>query len=318
VRRHLEAPALRPPASDVPLAEPPAPSSPPSSDVPRAETPPARPLFQAPGLGPSDRIADVPHGHTLYPDDPSLRPEAVRAEAEKRVGQRVQGWAAEGLAEARALKGLPHPYFSRVRDAVRSGLDKLARETNTHPSSGQILKSWGKRYGDAAESFAKSGDPNLGPPGINPRPSERMKERFSNEAPFLSALAQATETQDDLTHGKPLISLTVELREFRDGSPFELVLLQGSADSRFDDFVLSAWPKSIAEAGPPPLDAFHGPQLRSIWSIEGWLRLPKVLDDVFAYAPVPGAFGIGADRVLPAFTDEGYRYEFHATVLRVY
>jgi hypothetical protein len=28
--------------------------------------------------------------------------------------------------------------------------------------------------------------------------------------------------------------------------------------------------------------------------------------------------GFGADRVLPALTDEGYHYEFHARILRMY
>ena len=301
----------------------PLPPEPVALDEPRSTAPvPSKPinLFPLPSLLPSTEVAEAPHGHTSRPDDPEFRPEVIRAEEEHRVKQRVDGWAQDELAEVRAQGGLPHPYFSGVRDAARAGLDKRAREAGITATTGQMMKEIGKRYADSASSYAKTGDPNLGPPGVNPRQSEVLKERMGNmpEAMALRALVQATETQNELSHGKPLIALTLELRQFRDGRPLTAMVIQASSDARFDAFVLDAWPKSIAEAGPPPADAFHGPELRSIWAVEGWLGLPKKLEAAISYLPMPGIMGMGADKLLPALTEEGYHYEFHARLLRVY
>ncbi len=304
-------------------AAPPAPAEPIASDVPKDPlVKPSAPitLFPLPSLAPSTEPAEAPHGRTMHPDDPEFRPDVIRAEEEHRVKRRVDGWAEDGLAEARAQNGLPHPYFSGLREAAKTGLGKRAREAGIKATTSQALTEVGKRYANAASSYAKTGDPNLGPPGVNPRQSEVLKDRMGNmpETMALRALVQATETQNDLSHGKPLIALTLELRQFRDGSPLSAVVLKASSDPTFDAFVLDAWPKTIADAGPPPADAFHGPELRSIWAIEGWLGLPKKLETAISYAPMPGILGFGADKLMPALTDEGYHYEFNARLLRVY
>jgi hypothetical protein len=303
---------------EVQPAPAPAPA-PMAADLPAAPSKPIN-LFPVPSLAPSTEVAEAPHGHTVRPTDPEFRPEVIRAEEEHRVNERVTAFAQDELAEARAQGGLPHPYFSGVREAAKKGLAKRAKEQGIKATTTQMMTQIGKRYADSASSYAKSGNPDLGPPGINPRPSERLNERFGNipETMALRALAQATETQDELSHGKPLITLTLELRQFRDGSPLTAVVLKASSDPKFDAFVLEAWPKSIAEAGAPPDDAFHGPVLRSIWAVEGWLGMPKKLEEAFSYVPVPGMMGIGVDKVLPALTAEGYHYEFQARLLRVY
>ncbi len=298
------------------------PAQPVASDLPRAASSQPISLFPSLSLAPgtSSRETEPSHGETVHPDDPRFSPDVVRAETEFRVKKRVTTWAEDGLAEARAQRGLPHPYFSGVGDAARAALDRGAREHGITATSTQFMKSIGKRYADAASSYASTGDPNLGPPGINPRPSEQISARFGNgpEAMGMRMLAQATETQNDLSHGKPLIGLTLELRQFRDGAPLIAVVVQASEDSKFDAFVLETWPKAVAEAGAPPPDAFHGPELRSIWAVEGWLGLPKKLETALSYLPVPGVGGIGIDKVLPAMTQEGYHYEFRARLLRVY
>ena len=294
-----------------------------ASDQPRAEAPaPSAPISLFPGasLAPSDEVAEAPHGQTLHPEDLAFRPEVLRAEEEHRVKARVDGWALDQLAAARAQSGLPHPYFSNLGSAMRSNLDKHAKEAGITATTTQFMKSIGKRYADASSSYGKTGDPDLGPPGINPRQSEQLRDRFGSEPETmgLRMMVQAAETQNDLSHGKPLISLMVELRQFKDGRPLTAMVVQASSDAKFDAFVLDVWPRALFETGAPPQDAFHGPELRSLWAVEGWLGLPKKLQTAISYLPMPAIMGFGADKVLPALTEEGYHYEFRTRLLRLY
>jgi hypothetical protein len=325
------APQRPPPAQRVaaraPEAQPPSPpSSPAGADSPTAGPPehdvPGADVAPRPNLAlPQPHLAGGPegvpeagsgHGETVYPDDPRFSAEARRADAEKRVKGRVSGWAEDTLAEARAQRGLPHPYFTAVRDAARAGLGKLADAKGLRATFGQAAQALAGRYLDSASNYARSGDPGLGPPGQAPRLSERLVQP---ETQALKALAQATETFDDLGHGKPLLTLTLELRQTRDQRS-KAVVLKASLDPSFDAFVLEAWPTAIAAAGPPPADAFRSDELRSIWEIEGW-PAASALDKAMTYVPDPGVFGVPLARVLPGATS-GYRYEFHARLLRAY
>ena len=289
-------------------------------DVPRAETAP-KPFSLVPSLtmAPGGDFTVEAHGETLRPDDPRFSPEALRADAEKRVTARVTGMVEDELASARAERGLPHPYFSGLRSAGKSGLDQRAREAKMEARGVDVLASIGDRYLDASKSYGKSGNPNLGPPGTTLRASEKLAQASNaSELGALRLLAQATETQNDLSTGKPFLALQLELRQFKDGAVPVVRLMQRSRDARFDAFVMGEWPKSIESAGPPPLDAFHGPELRSVWQIEGWVRLPKQLQDALSYAPVPGVMGLGADKIAAAVGGVTYHYEFDAKLLRVY
>jgi hypothetical protein len=283
---------------------------------------PARPrldLFPRLSLSPSGEFpVPASRGHTLRPDDPSLSPEVLALEEEHRVHERVSGWTDDTLADARAQRGLPHPYFTGVGEALKSGLDKEARAAGFGSSLAEASKAIGKRYAESMSSYAKTGNPDLGPPGITPRQSEQLKERFGNDASMVSALVQATELQNDLKHGRPLLSLTLELRQSRALGTRTVAVLEGSGEARFDAFVVDVWPRAMDHAGAPPPEAFHGPELRSVWAIEGWLGMPKKLESALSYLPVPGALGIGADTLLPKLTQDGYHYEFRARLLRVY
>jgi hypothetical protein len=317
-RPHAPAPPTAPPEPSEPTAKappPPVPEDKPkrAPDVPLTLVP--RSDFAVPG-GPSEG----PRGHTLHPTDPQFQPEAMRKEEEKRVHGRVDGWARDALAEARAEGGLPDPYFWRVRDVAVAALGKHAKEAGVIATGRQVFENTGRRYTGAAEEFAKTGNPNLGPLGDAPTQSETLKQRFGDdpETNSVRALVQATETQEQLSHGKPLLALKMQQRQFKDGSAPMVQLVSGSGDDKFDAFVLDEWRKALAQAGPPPEASFHGDEVRTIWSVEGWLGLPKKMEQAFSYLPVPGVMGIGADKVLPQLTDEGYHYEFHARILRVY
>ena len=298
----------------APLAEAPAPQSAPGDRLitllPRSDLP----------LGTGGIAVPSGKGHTLRPDDPSLSKEVQDAEAEHRVSGRVNGFLEDTLSEARAQRGLPHPYFTGVGEAARAGLDRDARDQNMVAGLGEVAVQYAKRYVESVGSYGKSGNPDLGPPGTTPRMSEKLSERVGvgNDQVALRALVQASELSDDLKHGRPLFSLTLEMRQSKATKQRTTLLLKGSGNPGFDAFVLGSWPNAVDEAGPPPPEAFHGPELRSVWAIEGWLRMSKKLEQALSYLPSPGVMGVPLDRVAPKLTEEGYRYEFRARLLRVY
>jgi hypothetical protein len=257
------------------------------------------------------------HGQTLHPDDAQFQPETIRAEAVKTVKARVTGMYEDEIAIAKAQNGLPHPYFMGLRSTLKTTLDFRAREEKMVVTGAEVMASIGRRYLDASEAYGKGGNPNLGAPGTSQRPSEKLAgaSNASNIMP-LRMLAQAQETQDDLSNGKPFLMLQLELRQFKDGTAPAITLVQRSNDPKFDAFVVAEWPKNIVAAGPPPDDAFRGPMLRSVWQIEGWARLPKQMQEAMAYAP--GIMGLGVDKIGSAVGAVQYHYEFDAKLLRAY
>ena len=292
-----------------------APTAPVTSDVPRADAPRARPSLVPSQLtlNPSSNFPVEPsRGETIHPDDPRFDPDVIAAKEKQRVKARVDGWAEDGLAEARAQNGLPHPYLMALRDAGRTGLTKLAAERGVRASPALAAKVLSQRYTSATESYGKGGNPDLGPPGQAPRLSERL---ILPEQQAMRGLAQATETFNDLSHGKPLLTLTLEFRQSKT-TDTRTTIIKGSIDPSFDAFVLEAWPLSIAKAGPPPDDAYRTSELRSIWEIEGWPGATP-LDKTMTYLPEAGVMGIPITRILPAATG-GLSYEFRARLLRVY
>ena len=306
--------AVRTPATEKAGPEAPvatgAPIDSPKSDQPRPKIDLFPPNI---ALSPSGTIAVEPsRGETIHPDDPRFDPDVIAAKEKQVVNARVKGFAEDDLAQARAEGGLPHPYFMKLREAGNKGLDKLAAARGMKAPPALLGKVLGTRFQDSAASYGKSGNPNLGPPGQAPRLSERLNQPDQNA---MKALAQATEMFDDLSHGKPLLTLTLEFRQSK-SNEMKTTILKASIEPSFDAFVLEAWPTSVAAAGPPPPDAFRTDELRSIWQVEGW-PAPTSLDKAMTYLPAPGIMGVPLTTVIPAAMD-GLRYEFRARLLRSY
>jgi hypothetical protein len=301
-----------PPEATITESSPPARSDAPSADSPRAA--PAPNLFPPQiALSPGGSIAVEPsRGETVHPDDPRFSKDVIAAKEKQLVTGRVQAWTGDELAEARAQRGLPHPYLMALRGAGMKGLDKMAREKGLRAPAGLQARALADRYSDSASSYAKTGDPGLGPPGQAPRPSEGMTQP---EMAPLRALSQATETFNDLSHGKPLLTLTLEFRQTKDNHN-KTAVIKASIDPAFDAFVLEAWPLSVAAAGTPPPDAFHSDELRTIWEVEGWPGQSK-LDKTMTYLPSAGVMGVPLTSLVPHAID-GVTYEFRARLLRVY
>lgn len=181
--------------------------------------------------------------------------------------------------------------------------------------AGKVL---GQRYQSAVESYGKGGDPGLANLKPGQAAAPRLSEKFTQPDQQASrALAQATELFEDLTHNKPLLTLTLELRQSKITGT-KTTILKASVDPAFDKFVLEAWPLSVEKAGPPPDDAYRNGnnELRSIWEIEGWAAQTP-LDKKMTYLPEAGVMGVPLTKLIPGVS-QGFGYEFRARLLRVY
>lgn len=282
-----------------------------ATDAPRNDSLRLLPLL--PSAASSSFTVEPSRGETIQPDDPRFDSDVMAARETQRVKGRVDGWAEDALAEARATRGLPHPYLLALGESARAGLGRRAREGGLRASPAVAARALGDRIQSAAESYGKGGDPNLGPPGQAPRLSEKIAQ--PDQLP-LKALAQAAETLTDLTRNKPLLTLTLEFRQSRGSDATKTTILKASIDPGFDAFVLQAWPLSIAAAGPPPADAFRTSELRSIWEVEGWPGAGPA-DKVMSYLPEGGLMGVPLTPLIPAAMGS-VGYEFRAKLLRVY
>lgn len=273
-------------------------------DAPRANA--------AEALVPKPTLTLIPdeQGRTLLPGDPSLLPRELSEE--ERVKLRVDRLTSDGIAQARAQGGVPHPYFASVREVARAELVKAARDEGRKPTATQAMGGVGHNYAESVGKYGESGDPGLAPSSTPARTPAAAGNNNANE--ITGGMAQGAETQLALARSRPLVTLTVELRQFKDGSPLSAVILHASGDPGFDTFVTQTWAKALAARPPPPDSAFRGPELRSIWSVEGWLGLPKKLETAASYLPVPMA----AERLIGAMSKEGFHWEFRTKLLRVY
>jgi hypothetical protein len=254
-------------------------------------------------------------GRTIRPGDPELSAEVQRLEAEKRVKERVDGWANDGLAVARA-EGGGHPYFGEVGNALRSALQHAEGGKPAQLGVGGELERMSERYGEAAADYARTGNPGFAPPGKAPTQGEKQRELFGNDAQFVQALTQAAQLAQDLQTGKPLLTLTFELRQGGDGHYRDGNILKGSGNPRFDAFVLRVVPGAMAQLGPPPDLVLRGrDEVRSVWRIDGW---PAYSTRESTLLPTPGAFGLPVDGARKQLRHEALEFDFRAHLLRAY
>lgn len=277
-----------------------------------------KPLILLP-RGASEAVPSEPsRGRTIHPDDPELSEWVRLAEEEMRVHARVDEWADDAAAEGRAQHGVPHPYAGEVGLALRSGLAGADGGTPGELGGANPAEFMFNRWRRGAEDYARSGNPNVAPSGINPRHSEQLKRIFGDEALGLRLRAQAAETLMDLGHGAPLLSLTLELRQGPDGSVRSQRVVEESGSALFDQFVLRVVPEAVRAAGPPPEELLKGrTELRSLWRIEGWSRLPGKLDDLFSLLGSPAVRGVPLEPLIRQLGAQE-QFEFRTRLLRLY
>jgi hypothetical protein len=122
----------------------------------------------------------------------------------------------------------------------------------------------------------------------------------------------------NLANGAPLLALTLELRQRPSGQIPSGKVIESSRSAKFDAFVLRVVPEALAGLGPAPGEALHGrSELRSVWRIEGWARLPKNMERAMELLGTPGAMGIPMD-VLGKQQAAHEQFDFRALLLRAY
>lgn len=309
----------------APVAEEAAPE--PTTDLPKRLS--LVPEHLAPGLEPTEPAPT--RGQTLYPDDPSLSEWARSEEEAFRVKGRVDDWAREIGAEARARGGVAHPYLGRVGEALREGLGGTDGGTPNALGAPNAAQALFNQYRGAAEKYAQTGNPGVSTPGLAPRQTEKQREFFGDEnwvhdpetgqavqtLPWTQMFTQSAETLQDLAHSGALLSLTLELRQKPDGAVVSQQLLERSKSSAFDAFVVRVVPQALASLGPVPEEVLRGnPELRTVWQIEGWPRLPPKLEQAMLLFGAPALMGVPLDALLTGSGDQQFR--FRARLLKAY
>ncbi|HET9450501.1 MAG TPA: hypothetical protein VFO83_06445 [Aggregicoccus sp.] len=306
----------RPPTPE-PAREPAPPPMALESDVPRAP----RPLELRPRLGWSPAEGSLPpsRGRTLRPGDPSLSAEVQREQERARVQGRLEAFGDEALSQARARGGAPHPYLVEVREALQQGLKDSGPRNPEALGFGKgmqpLLQQYTQNYRAAAEEYGRTGSPGLAEPSA-PTQSEKLRELLP-EAEYSRALAQASETREAVLNRAPLLALSLELTQGRDGALLNAAIVESSGNRLFDSLVLQVAPSALGTAGPPPADAFRREHLRSLWRVEGRLELSPTARSALT-SLLPGVYGIPTAELLSHLRGEQPQLSYGARLLRYY
>ncbi|NOJ83281.1 ferrichrome ABC transporter substrate-binding protein [Myxococcus xanthus] len=280
--RHAE--RARPTATEAPdMSEPPeappsgaapaGPGEPPptlAQDVPRdVPEPQQRPNLEPQGLlgGGVLRGGPPSTGRTLRPGEgPDPKALAARQAEEARV--RVDGWAQDAAATARASSGATHPYFAKLREGFAKQL------VNPPPPDLKVLGSRMKREQvDAIARFGKTGTPIVAEPR-----DHRLEQRNRMQAAVEAGRA-ANMYMVDVTTPVLALAAIVEVWQARDGKLLDLKVIEGSGDPNFDTWAVSQLRDALASAEAPKPGGGLGVRddgMRSRWRLEEYLGNPRV------------------------------------------
>ncbi|WP_199732680.1 ferrichrome ABC transporter substrate-binding protein [Corallococcus praedator] len=245
------------PASSPPLAQ----------DVPRASPPPD---LVPPGLLGGGLLKGPPStGRTLRNNGEAPDPKALAERQAEEARQRVDGWAQDAAATARASGGLVHPYFAKLQKGFAKQL------VDPPPLDMKLLASRAKREQvDAIQRFGKTGSPVVSEPR-----DLRLETRNRMQAAVEAGRA-ANMYMVDVTAPVLALAAIVEVRQARDGKLLDLKVLEGSGDPKFDVWAVSQLKEALAVADPPQQGAqgagLHDDGMASRWRLEEYLGNPRV------------------------------------------
>ncbi|WP_241757773.1 ferrichrome ABC transporter substrate-binding protein [Myxococcus landrumensis] len=275
----------RPPSAVAQAPEAPAPSTPSaperaqgpgegapegqaSADAPRAEEAPKLSLVPK-GLWGSGEPTGKPFqsGRTLRNDGtvPDAREVARQQAAEAK--EKVDGWASDALATARAESGAVHPYFSTLQDRFAK---KLVNPPS--PDLGVLGSRVKREQVDAIKRFGETGTPF-----IAEKRDRRLEQRNRMQAAVEAGRA-ANMFMMDVTAPVLALAAVLEVRQARDGTLLDLKVLEGSGDAKFDEWAVTHLRDALASADPPPESGrgLRDDGLRSRWRLEEYLGNPRV------------------------------------------
>lgn len=241
-----------------------------AQDVPRdVPHPQQRPNLEPQGLLGGGMLRGGPPstGRTLRPGEgPDPKALAVRQAEEARV--RVDGWAQDAAATARASSGATHPYFAKLREGFAKQL------VNPPPPDLKVLGSRMKREQvDAIARFGKTGSPIVAEPR-----DHRLEQRNRMQAAVEAGRA-ANMYMVDVTTPVLALAAIVEVWQARDGKLLDLKVLEGSGDPKFDSWAVSQLRDALASAEAPKPGGGLGIRddgMRSRWRLEEYLGNPRV------------------------------------------
>ena len=264
-----------PVAPPVPGTQPEAPAlsaeaPPPARDVPLATAPTTPELDLAPrGLLGGGLLRGPPStGRTLrnVPGE-AVDPKALAARQAEEARQRVDGWARDAVATARASGGAVHPYFVKLRKGFEAEL------VDPPPPDAKVVASRLKReQAEAQARFGRTGSPTV------PGPRDVRLESRNRMQAAVEAGRAANMYMVDVTAPVLALAAIVEVRQARDGKLLDLKVLEGSGDPKFDTWAVSQLREALAQADAPASEGagIHADGMSSRWRLEEFLGNPRV------------------------------------------
>ncbi|WP_240359080.1 ferrichrome ABC transporter substrate-binding protein [Pyxidicoccus trucidator] len=276
--RQVERPAASTPETPAPQVA----TAPPAGAPGGQETsPPAKPLSEDAPLASAERPILVPGhllgegltgkppstGRTLRNTGEVPDPKAIARQQAEEARVKVDGWARDSLAEARAASGAPAPYFAQLQKDFSKQL------VNPPPPDLKVLASRMKREQvEAIERFGKTGTP------YTPKERDHRLEQRNRFQAAVEAGRAANMFMVDVTEPILALAAVVEVRQARDGKVLELEVIEGSGDPKFDDWAVSQLREALASAEAPKAGGvgIHDDGMRSRWRLKEFLGNPRV------------------------------------------
>lgn len=271
-----KAPAAPEPVTPDALAEAPSPA--PGSDAsavastPRAgDVPSAGPKLDLNprGLMGGGLLTGPPSTGRTIRNVPGAQPDpkALAALEAEHVQRRVDGWAKDAAAAARASGGAMPPYFAKLRKGFAERL-----VDPPPPDARVVLGRLRREQLETMERFGRTGSPD------SAKERDFRMEGFDRLRAAAESGRAANMAMVDVTTPVLALAAIVEVRQARDGRLVDLKVLEGSGDPKFDTWAVSQLRDALASADAP-MDGgvgIHEDGMWTRWRLEEYLGNPRV------------------------------------------
>lgn len=206
-------------------------------------------------------------GRTLRNTGEEPDAKAIAKQQAEEARERVDGWAQDSTASARAESGAPSPYFAKLQK-------DFSKELVNPPSPDlKVLASRMKREQvEAIQRFGKTGSPYA------PKERDQRLEQRNRFQAAVEAGRAANMFMVDVTEPILALAAIVEVRQARDGKVLDLQVIEGSGDPKFDAWAVSQLREALARADAPSDSGLgiHDSGMRSRWRLKEFLGNPRV------------------------------------------
>lgn len=208
-------------------------------------------------------------GHTVRNRPEELPdPQAVAEYQAEEAKARIEGWAADTLAAARADRGATTPYFRQLQLSFSQQL------VDPPPPNAEVIGArMAREQVEAVQRFGKTGSPV-----VAPEKRDHLLEQRNRLQAAVEAGRAANMYMVDVTAPILALAAVVEVWQEPDGKLRDLKVLKSSGDPTFDAWALSRLRNALASTSAPP-DAgvgIHDDGIRSRWRLEEYLGNPRV------------------------------------------